>query len=336
MPGPKFEQLKQKYEEARSGLDHLQEEVLARGMELRPGLRRQFEEALRALFYTMACADGRIDESEVRFYNFLFDEELSVASFELVRAQLARTHRTFEEDLLSTVASFAAYDKAITGAIPLGAPALSTLLISAAEAVGRLVMTADGEIHDAEAETFREVIQRARQRADLVRADAEALMREGVDEGYDPDAALGRDLRGVERFVCVALTEAVLHGADVVVASGIGASDEPTAAAAVAAQFVAGEVRDDLERGKASVDLATFAATQVAPVLAALGVLARWDGAPGWATVATESSDGIRVMLSATRDSTGARLRVLREKHDWHPDIAALEESFQQVWETLT
>ena len=81
---PRIEKLKAKYEETRDGLDHLQEEVLKRGIELRPGLRRQFDEALRGLFYTMACADGRIDEREVLFYNYLFEEELSTATFELV------------------------------------------------------------------------------------------------------------------------------------------------------------------------------------------------------------------------------------------------------------
>ena len=48
MDNQKIKKLKARYEDVRSGLDHLQEEVLRRGIEMRPGLRRQFDEALLA------------------------------------------------------------------------------------------------------------------------------------------------------------------------------------------------------------------------------------------------------------------------------------------------
>jgi uncharacterized tellurite resistance protein B-like protein len=335
---PKIEKLKAKYEEARVGLDKLQEEVLMRGIEMRPGLRRQFEEALRGLFYTMACADGHIDENEVSFYNYLFEEELSVTTFELVRQQLARSRNVFEEDLLATVAAFASYDRAITGKIPLDAPSLSTLLLKAGEAVGRLVIAADGEVVESEAQALRTLLQQAKQRAELVKAGAESLLETNKDgDIYDPDAELARDIRGLERQICSGITESALQGADVIIKSGAGMLDENLTATATATQFVADSIRDDLERGKASMDLLTLGLTQIPPVLEVLETIENAGDAikPAWRDMAETTRADIKETLRALHDSSQSRVRMLKEKYDWHDDVMRLEQGLEQAWEVL-
>ena len=339
MDNQKIKKLKARYEDVRSGLDHLQEEVLRRGIEMRPGLRRQFDEALRGLFYTMACADGRIDEREVSFYNYLFEEELSVTTFELVRAQLDRTSPVFEEDFLATVAAFASYDASITGQIPLGAPSLSGLLISAAETVGRMVMESDGEIATDEVQALKKLIFDAKQRAELVRTGSEDLMeghREGQRE-YDPDAILARDVRGVQRHVCAALTELVLQAADVVKAAGMGMVDESVSSSSGATRFVVDSVRDDLERGRASADTLILSATQIRSMLATLRAVERAGDqvTSAWRALARESREHAIQVIRGLRASSDARVRMLREKHDWHDDINRLEQTLQEAWEQM-
>lgn len=335
---PKIAKLKGKYEEARVGLDKLQEEVLMRGIEMRPGLRRQFEEALRGLFYTMACADGHIDENEVKFYNYLFEEELSVTTFELVRAQLARSSNVFEEDLLATVAAFASYDRAITGKIPLDAPSLSTLLLKAGEAVGRLVIESDGEIVESEAQALRALLQQAKQRAELVKAGAESLLETNKDgDIYDPDAELQRDIRGLERHICAGITEGAIQGADVVIKSGAGMVDENLTAIASATQFVADSIRDDLERGKASMDLLTLGLTQIPPLLEVLEKVENGGDAiqPAWRSLAETTREDIKETLRALHGGAQSRVRMLKEKYDWHDDVLHLEQGLEQAWEIL-
>lgn len=336
MAHPKIEKLKSKYETARVGLDKLQEEVLSRGIEMRPGLRRQFDEALRGLFYTMACADGHIDQAEVAFYNYLFEEELSVATFELVRAQLERSKNVFEEDFLATVTAFASYDRSITGKIPLDAPSLSTLLISAADSVGRMVMSADGSVDDDEVAALKSLIVDARHRAELVRAGAESLL-EGQQDGpsYDPDAKLNRDIRGTHRMLCAGLTEIILHASDIITSSGISAVTTDPVDTATAAQFVTDSIRDDLERGKASGDLLSLAASQIRPIITALRQVESAGDAvsSSWRAMASEARSSAGAHLESLKRLCAQRILLLREKHDWADEVSHLEQQIDQAWE---
>jgi len=339
MAPEKIKRLKQKYEEARVGLDKLQEEVLTRGIEMRPGLRRQFDEALRGLFYTMACADGRIDVNEVRFYNYLFEEQLSITTFELVKEQLERSSNMFEEDYLSTVAAFASYDKSITGQIPLDAPSLSMLLISASEAVARLVMESDGDIDQGEIDKMRQLLVDAKNRASMVLADAEDLLAGGDagNIGYDPDADMARDIRAAHRLLITGLVEAALHGADVVRGSRIGMAREEVSSTAAAARVVADSIRDDLERGRATGDLLVLAATQLRPIIACLKAVEQGgdDVSSSWRQMAAEARESAGKTVRWLRDVAEQRTRMLKEKHDWHDDVSAFEARVNEAWAQL-
>jgi uncharacterized tellurite resistance protein B-like protein len=335
---PRIEKLKAKYEETRDGLDHLQEEVLKRGIEMRPGLRRQFDEALRGLFYTMACADGRIDEREVAFYNYLFEEELSVTTFELVMAQLERSSPVFEEDFLATVGSFASYDASITGKIPLGAPSLAALLISAADAVGRLVMESDGDIDQAEIDAMKKLLVDAKARAVMVKEGAEDLLTDGArGAGYDPDALLARDVRGLQRLIVSGFTEVVLQAADVVRHSGLGMTDPDALSRIDAAKFVIDGCRDDLERGRATGEILAMAAAQMRPVFTGLKAVEQAGDAvkPAWRTLAGESRQQAGALVAALKAHADSRVRVLLEKHDWHDDVSALQSQIEDAWGAL-
>ncbi len=333
----KIQRLKAKYEDVRSGLDHLQEEVLRRGIEMRPGLRRQFDEALRGLFYTMACADGRIDATEVRFYNYLFEEELSVETFELVMAQLERSHNFFEEDFLAAVGAFALYDRSVTGSLPLGAPSLSTLLISAAETVAQMVMESDGEIAKGEIETLRRLLTDGRTRAAMVLSDAEDLRGGEGKRGWDPDAQMGRDIRGVQREVLATLTEAMLQAADVIKASGIGMHEEATSSQAEATRFVIDAIRDDLERGRAPGELMVLGASQVRPMIRALRVVEEAGDAvsSSWRSMASSAREHAGARIRGAQASSEVRVRMLKEKHDWADEVEALEVALGETWDQI-
>lgn len=333
----KIKKLKLKYQEARDGLDRLQEEVLKRGIELRPGLRHQFEEALRGLFYTMACADGHIDAREVSFYNTLFDEQLSVTTFELVRVQLERSRNVFEQDLLKTITAFATYDRSITGLIPLSAPSLSALLLGAGEALGRMVMESDGEVRESEAQALRELLQTAKQRAELVRAGAESLLETNKEgKTYDPEAAVARDIRGVERALGALLTEAAMMAADLIEMSGIALHRPELSGLAEATHFVADSVRDDLERGDAGMDLVMLAASQIGPMMRAMDTLSSSGDVikPTWRALAERAHRDTDELLARAQRSMQQRVWLLKEKHDWHERVTSLEESLEQVWQT--
>lgn len=333
MENDKFKQLKSRYEEVQKGLDQLQEEVLARGMELRPGLRRQFDEALRGLFYAMAYADGRIDEREVAFYNYLFEEDLSVTTFELVMAQLNQAARTFEEDLLTAVSTFAQYDKSITGEIPLNAPSLSTLLLSAAETVGTLVMRSDGEVDEDESQSLRRILTDAKQRAELIRSGGESLLVRDGDTPPDEDAKIERDIRGVVRWACASMSELILGAGEIVQKSGVGAIDNRVTAHAQAAAVVVDTVRDELERGKASGDLLILAGAQVKVAKACLRVVrdAQSKVGPGWSDIAEDALTGFS-RLVVLREDLDARIRMMREMHDWDRRIDKLETTLDEAW----
>ena len=176
------------------------------------------------------------------------------------------------------------------------------------------------------------------QRAELVKAGAESLLETNKDgDIYDPDAELQRDIRGLERHICAGITEGAIQGADVVIKSGAGMVDANLTAIASATQFVADSIRDDLERGKASMDLLTLGLTQIPPLLEVLEKVENGGDAiqPAWRSLAETTREDIKETLRALHGGAQSRVRMLKEKYDWHDDVLHLEQGLEQAWEIL-